>query len=209
MKEPRKRKAKDADAPLPPDPAAPAPMWMPDEIERWSIERLVPYARNARKHSPEQISEIAGSMQQFGFTIPVMVKDDGTIVAGHGRVLAALQLGLTTAPVIKAPTHWTEEQFRAYVLADNRIALNSSWDKELLKMELGDLRMAEVDLTGLGFTDWDVQKLLDLNPGGDSGGADVVDDERFTIIVECTTEQQHAALYEELQGRGLAVKMMA
>ena len=97
------------------------PSFAPDAIETWPLERLRPYARNAKTHGADQIAKIAGSMAQFGWTVPVLVADDGELIAGHGRVLAAEQLGLTEAPVIVLG-HLTEAQRRAYRLADNRLA---------------------------------------------------------------------------------------
>lgn len=113
------------------------------------VTDLVPYARNARTHSPAQVKEIAASIGEFGFTNPVLVDEVGMIVAGHGRVLAAQRLGLVRVPVIVLEG-LTELQKRAYVLADNKIALNAGWDDALLKAELQDLSLAgfDMDLTG-------------------------------------------------------------
>lgn len=123
--------------------------WPADKVSRWPIDDLVPYARNARTHSAEQVSQIARSIEQFGFTFPVLVAEDGTIIAGHGRVMAAKELGLAEVPVMVAEG-WTEEQRRLYTLADNSIALNSAWDDELLRLELGELIEdgAEISLAG-------------------------------------------------------------
>src|SRR3954469_5755 len=106
-----------------------------DQVERWSLGRLVPYARNARTHSEAQVAQIAGSIREWGWTVPVLVDETGMLIAGHGRVLAARKLGLTDIPVMVA-RGWTEAQKRAYVLADNKLALNAGWDVELLKVEL-------------------------------------------------------------------------
>jgi ParB-like nuclease domain len=113
------------------------------------VADLVPYARNARTHSPAQVKEIAASITEFGFTNPVLVDEVGMIVAGHGRVLAAQRLGLVRVPVVVLEG-LTELQKRAYVLADNKIALNAGWDEALLKAELQDLSLAgfDMDLTG-------------------------------------------------------------
>jgi hypothetical protein len=120
-------------------------------FETWSINRLIPSARNARTHSDAQVAEIAGSIRAFGFSSPVLVSEDGDIIAGHGRLAAARQLGLTEVPVIVV-IGLNELQRRQLVLADNRIALNAGWDLDMLNLELKDLKMIGADLAVLGFT---------------------------------------------------------
>jgi len=129
-------------------------------IELWPLARLQPYERNARTHSPEQVAQIAASIQEFGFTNPILVGKDDGIIAGHGRLAAAMDLGLTEVPVIVLD-HLSAEQRRAYVLADNKLALNAGWDEELLAMELQELQLAEFDLSLLGWSD---EELADLMP---------------------------------------------
>ena len=111
---------------------------------------LIPYARNARTHSPAQVALIAGSIREYGFTNPVLVDGENGIIAGHGRVLAARQLGMDSVPVIEL-AHLTPAQRKAYILADNRLALQAGWDKDLLALELADLSDMAVDLSSLGF----------------------------------------------------------
>ncbi len=130
------------------------------KIEQWPLARLRPYERNARTHSPEQVAQIAASIQEFGFTNPILVGEDDGIIAGHGRLAAAMDLGLTEVPVIVLD-HLSAEQRRAYVLADNKLALNAGWDEELLAMELQELQLAEFDLSLLGWSD---EELADLMP---------------------------------------------
>lgn len=125
--------------------------WAADRVEEWSVDDLIPYARNARKHSAEQVEQLAASIDRFGFTIPVLAAEDGTIIAGHGRVMAAQRLGLSTVPVLVA-RGWSDEQRKAYTLADNRLAENATWDDDLLRIELGELRDAGMDATFLGFS---------------------------------------------------------
>ena len=100
---------------------------------------LIPYARNARTHSEEQVAQIAASIREWGWTMPVLVDERDEIIAGHGRVLAAQRLGLNTIPVMVA-RGWTDAQKRAYVIADNKLTLNAGWDAALLTLELGDLK---------------------------------------------------------------------
>ena len=130
-----------------------------DNVERWPLDRLIPHARNARTHSEDQIAQIAGSIAEFGFVNPVLVGDDGVIVAGHGRVLAARKLGLAEAPVIVL-SHLTPTQRRALMIADNRIAENAGWDDEVLAAELAALRDENIDLELLGFDDDELDRLL-------------------------------------------------
>lgn len=128
--------------------------WPADRVERRDIESLIPYARNARTHSDEQIAQIAASMKEWGWTNPVLVDEAGMIIAGHGRVMAARKLGLTEVPVMVA-VGWTEAQKRAYVLADNQLALNAGWDMSVLTNELQGLKEWDFDLSLLGFNDLD------------------------------------------------------
>lgn len=137
-----------------------------NKLERVSVETLIPYAKNARTHSDEQVAQIAGSIREFGFNNPVLVDKDNTIIAGHGRVLAARKLGLTDVPVIVLD-HLTESQRKAYVLADNRIALNSGWDVSMLSVELQDLK-DDIDLSLLGFDPKELDELL--NPTVENEG---------------------------------------
>ena len=133
-----------------------------------SLDSLVPYARNARTHSEAQVAEIAGSIREFGFVNPVLIAEDGTLIAGHGRVLAARLLGMDTVPTITL-TGLSDNQRRALVLADNRIALNAGWDESLLALELGDLKEAGFDLGIMGFEDGELDRLLAGTEGEEEG----------------------------------------
>jgi ParB-like chromosome segregation protein Spo0J len=125
--------------------------WPADKVERWPIERLVPYARNARTHSDEQVAQVAASIREWGWTNPVLIGEDGGIIAGHARVLAARKLGLAEVPVMLA-TGWSEAQKRAYLLADNQLTLNAGWDPGLLRIEVGELSDLEFNLSLIGFS---------------------------------------------------------
>src|ERR1043166_9718055 len=120
-------------------------------LEFWPLDRLIPSPRNARTHSDAQIAEIAGSIRAFGFSNPILVSENGDVIAGHGRLAAARQLGLAEVPVIPL-RGLSEVQRRQLVLADNRIALNAGWDMAMLKLELTDLSALGADLSVLGFT---------------------------------------------------------
>jgi DNA modification methylase len=129
------------------------------QIERWPLDRLIPYARNPRTHSEEQVAQIAASIAEFGFVNPVLVGADGVIIAGHARVMAARKLGLTEVPVIVLD-HLSQAQRRALVIADNRLAQNAGWDEEMLRVELEALREDDFSLDLLGFEDAEIEALL-------------------------------------------------
>ena len=132
---------------------------MASRIEMWPLERLIPYARNARTHSDAQIAQIAASIAEFGFTAPILVSGDGVIIAGHGRLAAARKLGLEAVPVVVLD-HLTPTQRRAYLLADNKLAELAGWDEELLALELADLSEAGYDLALTGFSEGEIERLL-------------------------------------------------
>jgi DNA modification methylase len=127
-------------------------------VERRPIKALIPAARNARTHTDAQVDQIAASIREWGWTMPVLVTDEGTIIAGHGRVRAAQKLGLKDVPVMVA-TGWTKAQIQAYALADNKLALNAGWDEALLALEIGELREIGFDLDLIGFTDAEIAAL--------------------------------------------------
>jgi DNA modification methylase len=131
----------------------------PSQIEFWPLDRLKPYARNARTHDADQVARIAASMAEFGWTVPCLVGDDGDLIAGHGRVLAAAQLGLAEAPVIVLG-HLTEAQRRAYRIADNKLTELGGWDEGLLLEELRGLMAAEFDLGLIGIPEDELDALL-------------------------------------------------
>ena len=157
--------------PLAPDAAALA-AGLGLRIDHRPIDTLIPYARNARTHSEAQVALIAGSIREYGFTNPILVDGANGIIAGHGRVLAARKLGLTTVPVIEL-SHLSETQKRGLVLADNRLAEAAGWDSELLALELGDLRDLGVDVMDFGFETGELDRLLAVTSDAD-GTAPVI-----------------------------------
>jgi DNA modification methylase len=132
---------------------------MAQRIERWQTEKLIPYARNPRTHSEAQVAQIAASIAAFGFNNPILVDTKAGIIAGHGRLLAARKLQLAEVPVIVLD-HLTEAQKRAYILADNQLALNASWDDTLLAAELAALQQEEFDVSLIGFEEEELARLL-------------------------------------------------
>jgi hypothetical protein len=141
-------------------------------IEHWPLDRLKPYDRNARTHSPEQVAQIAASIQEFGFTNPILVDGKDGIIAGHGRLQAARELAMATVPVVVLD-HLTPAQKRAYVLADNKLALNAGWDDAILVDELQALQADDFDLSLLGWSGDELAELLpDDLPLSGAGAAD-------------------------------------
>ena len=138
------------------------------QVVTWPVEKLIPYARNARTHSAEQVAQVAASIAKFGWTNPILAGADGIVIAGHARLLAARKLGMTEVPVIVLD-HLTESQRRALVLADNRLALNAGWDEEMLRVEMAALDEDGFNLELVGFTDDEIEDLLrepeDVNAG--------------------------------------------
>ena len=147
----------------------------PRQIEFWPIERLRPYARNAKMHGPDQVARIAASMARFGWTVPCMVGDDGELIAGHGRVLAATELGLAEVPVIRLG-HLDEAERRAYRIADNKLTELGDWDEALLRDEVAGLLADDFDLSLLGFAEDELEALLQDPDLGEDGAAEGEDD---------------------------------
>jgi len=129
------------------------------QVVTWPVARLIPFVRNARTHSDEQVAQIAASIAEFGWTNPILAGADGIIIAGHARLLAARKLGMTEVPVVVLD-HLSETQRRALVIADNRLALNAGWDEEMLRVELESLRDDDFNLELLGFADDEIEALL-------------------------------------------------
>ena len=146
--------------------ADPARSWPAERIEHWPIERLIPYGNNARLHSEADIDKLADAIGKWGWTMPVLVDEAGNLLAGHGRARAAAKLGLTSIPVIVARS-WSEEDKRAYRLADNQLAERGSWDLDLLRTEIQDLGFADFDLGLIGF---EPDRLEDILKGVGSSG---------------------------------------
>jgi DNA modification methylase len=153
------------------------------KIEQLPTADLIPYARNTRTHSPEQVAQIAGSIREFGFTNPVLIDGENGIIAGHGRVMAASKLGLAKVPCIRL-AHLTETQKRAYIIADNKLALNAGWDEELLALELGELGDLDFDLSLLGFDDAELGDLMAETTEGATDPDDVPETPVDPVTIE-------------------------
>lgn len=146
--------------------------WPADKVTRRKVASLIPYARNSRTHSDEQVGQIAASIKEWGFTNPILVDIDGEIIAGHGRLLAAQKLNIDEVPTMTA-VGWSEAQKRAYVIADNKLALNAGWDNEMLKVELDGLKDLDFDIDLTGFNS---DELADLFPEPERAGLTDEDD---------------------------------
>ena len=147
-----------------------------ERMEKIPIDKLIPYARNARTHGKEQIIQLRASLREFGFINPVIIDKDLSIIAGHGRVIAAKEEGIEKIPCVFAE-HLTEAQKRAYILADNRLALNAGWDEEMLSLEIADLKDAAFDISLLGFDEKELDALLSM-------GNDDAEDDGFDVEAE-------------------------
>ncbi len=179
-----------------------------DKIEQWPIDRLIPYARNSRTHSDAQVAQIAASIKEWGWTTPVLVDEGGQIIAGHGRIMAARKLGMAEVPVVIA-SGWSDAQKRAYVIADNKLALNSGWDDDLLKLELGELHELNYNMDLLGFDGDELGKLMyeDL-PQMPIAQPNQNVDAVFEIAVTCKDEQQQEELYKMLTDQGHVCRVL-
>jgi hypothetical protein len=180
--------------------------WPADKVERRKIDALIPYARNSRTHSDEQVAQIAASIKEWGWTVPILVDEDGGIIAGHGRVLAARKLGLDDCPVMVA-SGWSEAQKRAYIIADNKLALNAGWDTEILKSEFQELDEAGFDLGLTGFGVGELAGMFD-EPSEPSEPKDLSDSaERFEVIIECADEAEQERAYNLAQSGGFECRI--
>tara|TARA_R110000868_G_scaffold25120_4_gene98157 strand:+ start:989 stop:1585 length:597 start_codon:yes stop_codon:yes gene_type:complete len=168
------------------------------EIKYKATEDLIPYARNSRTHSAEQVAQIAASIREFGWTNPVLIDGENGIIAGHGRVLAAHKLGETQVPTIEL-SHMSDTQKRAYIIADNKLALNAGWDSEMLALEIEDLKDAGFDLDVLGFDSSELNNAaVDYSVLDDNEIDDELDEMAKGVrkAIQIEFEPQH---YEEAQ----------
>jgi hypothetical protein len=152
-----------------------------DKVEKWSIDKLIPYARNARTHSDEQVAQIAASIKEWGWTTPVLVDEQGGIIAGHGRILAAQKLKMKEVPVMVAKG-WSDTKKRAYIIADNKLALNGGWDNEMLAMELEELSGSGFDVELTGYSLDEIAELM-----GEVEGEEP--DSKYTKKIDAPTYQ--------------------
>ena len=178
------------------------------KIEHVPTGKLIPYANNARTHSAQQVAQIAASIREFGFNNPILIADDLTVIAGHGRLQAAQSLGLQSVPCLRL-SHLTKTQRRAYVLADNRIAMNAGWDDDLLAVELEALAADGVDVALLGFDSPEIAKIMgeEDDPWAEEASQQV---ESLThkIIIQCRDEEDQTTLAARLEEEGYQCQIL-
>jgi ParB-like chromosome segregation protein Spo0J len=176
------------------------------QIEYKKIDDLIPYIKNSRTHSPQQIQQLAASIKEFGWTNPILLDGDNGIIAGHGRLAAARLLNQIEVPTIQL-NGLNENQKRAYIIADNKLALNAGWDIEFLNLEIKDLQDAGFDLNLMGFS---AEELKEIDPNEDKIIEDmnIKDESRNLLMIECISEHELQNLFEEMQERGFECKIL-
>ena len=169
---------------------------------------LVPYASNSRTHSEEQVAQIMGSIREFGFTNPVLIDSDNGVIAGHGRLQAAKRLNIEKIPCIVLG-HLSDAQKKAYIIADNKLALNAGWDDEMLRLAFEELSDLDFDLSLTGFSEEELSKLLAMSDEDVNGlGDPQIDGEEYLVIIECMHEDEQEKLYGEMKERGFNVRVL-
>ena len=179
---------------------------MKHKIEYINVDKLSAYELNSRTHSKEQIGQIAASISEFGFTNPVLIDQDNGIIAGHGRVQAAKKISMDEVPCIRL-SHLSEAQRKAYVIADNKLALNAGWDDELLKSEIETLQMMDFDIHLLGFDEIELGKMFD-----EPIEAELKEEtysEVFNVIIECKDEEEQEKVFNRLDTEGYKCRVQS
>ncbi len=177
------------------------------KIEYVATDDLIPYINNSRTHSESQIKQIAASIREFGFTNPILIDDQSTIIAGHGRVMAAQLLGLDDVPTITLED-LSEAQRKAYVIADNKLALNAGWDIDALSIEINQLADLDFDLNILGFDIEELTSILD----GEKEGTEPKEEsysEIFNIVIECKDEEEQEKIFNRLDTEGYKCRVQS
>lgn len=178
-------------------------IWPADKVERWNVADLIPSAQNAKEHSPAQVEEIAKSIDEFGFTVPVLVDEAGELIAGHGRVLAARLRAIEFVPTMVA-VGWTEAQKRAYRIADNRLTEMGKWDRAKLSKELKALaEMGSEKPTGFS-----AAQIKALIAKSDAGAAAITIDPIYQVLIECDTEMKQREVLETLAELGIKCRAL-
>ncbi len=178
-----------------------------ESIEWKQTGELIPYSNNSRTHSEKQVQQVAASIKEFGFTNPILIDEDNGIIAGHGRLQAAQLLGMDKVPTI-ALEGFTEVQKKAYVIADNKLALNADWDYELLKIEVENIAQ-DINLSLLGFDDQELANIIDGLSEDSSELKEESYSEVFNIIVSCENEGHQERVYNELLEKGYSCQVQS
>ena len=177
------------------------------QIEYKKADSLIPYANNSRTHSDAQVAQVAASIREFGFTNPILIDERNGIIAGHGRLMAANKLGLDEVPTIML-NGLSDAQRKAYVIADNKLALNSSWDMDLLKLELESLSELNLDLSLLGFDEIELADMFD-DPNADVELKEESYSELFNVIIECSDESDQEKVFNRLDEEGYKCRVQS
>jgi ParB family chromosome partitioning protein len=177
------------------------------EIEYVATDDLIPYFNNSRTHSESQVKQIAASIREFGFTNPILIDEEQTIIAGHGRVMAAEVLSMSTVPCIRL-SGLSEAQRKAYVIADNKLALNAGWDIDALSIEINQLADLDFNLDILGF---DIQELASILDGEKEGTEPKEESysEIFNIVIECKDEEEQEKIFNRLDTEGYKCRVQS
>jgi ParB-like chromosome segregation protein Spo0J len=176
------------------------------KITQKKVTELIPYVNNSRTHSDEQVAQIAASIKEFGWTNPILVDGKNGIIAGHGRLRASRKLGHKEVPTIEL-SELTDAQKRAYIIADNKLALNAGWDDEVLKLEIQQLSDLNFDLTLLGFDEVELAKMFDEVVDEEPEGENY--QEVFNIIVECSNEAEQEKIFNRLDSEGYKCRVQS
>lgn len=182
-------------------------------IKKIKVNDLIPYANNSRLHSDEQVLQIASSIKEFGFLNPIIVDGDNGIIAGHGRVMAAKKLGIDELPCIDA-SHLTEAQKKAYIIADNKLALNAEWDSDLLKIEIESLQEDDFKLDLLGFDVDELNGILGFDGIAEEDEEESEQDyedkykEQYGVIIMCKSAEEQEKVFNKMQQNGYEVKVV-
>ncbi len=177
------------------------------QVEYELVSELLPYASNSRTHSDAQVAQIAASIKEFGWTNPILIDGENTIIAGHGRLLAARKLGMEEVPAIILD-HLSKAQQRALVIADNQLALNAGWDIDMLKAEIEDLKLDDFDLGLLGFDDKFLDGLFNEITESEKIGEEQSVDAVFEVAVTCENETQQEEVFEMLNEKGFKCRIL-
>ena len=182
-------------------------------IKKVATADLIPYANNSRVHSDKQVNQIAASIKEFGFLNPIIVDGDNGIIAGHGRVMAANKLGIKELPCVDA-SHLSEAQKKAYVIADNKLALNAEWDLGLLKIEIESLQEDDFKLNLLGFDVDELNGILGFDDIAEEDEEESEQDyedkykEQYGVIIMCKSAEEQEKIFNKMQQNGYEVKVV-
>lgn len=177
-------------------------------LQKVSIDSLTLYKKNSRIHSDEQINQICESIKEFGFTNPILIDKNYSVIAGHGRIEAAKKLGLKELPAIEL-SGLSEKQKKAYIIADNKLALNADWDENILTQELKSLIDLEFDLSIIGFDDNELNQLFNDNENKDPTEKDIEYQSTYEVVISCDDETEQESVYNKMTKQGYKCRVLS